>query len=402
MKPALRNGLLIAGALALIAGIVLWWRANYVQVERTRHLPPRGEASYNPLYALKIALRNAGVRAESRQRLRLGEIALGAHDTVLILNDPRTLSRADTDGLFAWVTRGGHLLVRMPPAERSGEEIRSGQLLWTLKLRPLPEDRDCMRLAPPPGTKPAPPEAAADAAAAASHRAAKRGDEDDDWPLFCSSARFTMDGVEPRVAWGDLDHGYVYARVGYGEGTVDVLADFDFLTGQLLEQRPYSAFTRQLLQPNWKQGTVHLIYAASMPPLWQLLLDKAWMAWLPLALALLAWLWMRVQRFGPLRPTPESGRRALLEHVQATGEHLWRYGRAPMLHAAMRDRFLARLRRRDPLAAALDGDAQAAAIAERTGVPAADVAYALQSPRPNDAADFRLRIARLIQLRLKL
>src|SRR3546814_3831009 len=80
------------------------------------------------------------------------------------------------------------------------------------------------------------------------------------------------------------------------------------------------------------------------------------MAWLPALLALAAWLWMRTQRFGPRLPSPEPARRALLEHVQASGEHLWRYGRASALYAAVREVFMARLRRRDPLAAALDID----------------------------------------------
>src|SRR5690606_31771029 len=168
------------------------------------------------------------------------------------------------------------------------------------------------------------------------------------------------------------------------------------------EQPAFAALARQLLQPGWKRGTVHLVYAADMPPLWRLLLERAWMAWLPALLALAAWLWMRTRRFGPLRPSPEPGRRALLEHVQAGGEHLWRYGRASALYAAVREVFIARLRRRDPLAAALDGRAQAEAIARRTGAPVADIERALQTPRPNDGADFRHRIARLLQLRQQL
>src|SRR5690606_15900087 len=216
--------------------------------------------------------------------------------------------------------------------------------------------------------------------------------------VFCGGTRFSMLGVEPLHAWGDLDNGYAYARLARGAGTVDVAADFHFLTNGPLEQPAFAALARQLLQPGWKRGTVHLVYAADMPPLWRLLLERAWMAWLPALLALAAWLWMRTRRFGPLRPSPEPGRRALLEHVQASGEHLWRYGRASALYAAVRDVFMARLRRRDPLAAALDGRAQAEAIARRTGATVADVETALQTPRPNDGADFRHRIARLLQL----
>ncbi|MFC3716029.1 DUF4350 domain-containing protein [Luteimonas soli] len=381
MKVSGRNVLLVAVGLLVAAVVAGWWLYNYEYVETEVDLPPRGEARYNPLYALRLALQAAGVEATSRQRLQLDEVPLGVHDTVLVLSDPRTLSPEDVDGLLAWVEGGGHLLVRTPPLER-GDATRAGALLDALQLRLL-SSRECTRFA------------------------AQADDDDGEksssgWYAFCARTRFAMLGVEPLQSWGDLDKGYVYARLAHGSGTVDVLADLGFLTNGALEQPGPTALARQLLQPGWKRGTVHLVYAANMPSLWRLLLETAWMAWLPALLTLAAWLWMRTQRFGPPLPSPEPARRALLEHVQASGEHLWRYGRASVLHAAVREVFMARLRRRDPLAAALDGRAQAEAIAHRTGATVADIEHALQVPRPRDGADFRQRIARLLQLRQQL
>lgn len=375
MKPA-RPQLAIGAAVLLAIGLIAaWWWHTYERVERTIDLPPRGEASYNPLYALKIALQAEGLRAESRQRLRLREIPPGPRDTVLILNDPRTLSQRDVVGLLDWVDGGGHLIVRVPPPDRGSAVARPGLLFAMLRLKVLPLPSDCMPLLVP---------------------------REPQHVEFCGGARFGMNGVDPVLSWGDLINGYVYVRLAHGAGRIDVLSDLDFLTNAKLKDGPHIALTRQLLQPNYGAGIVHLVYAASMPPLWRLLLDRAWMAMLPLLLALLAWLWMRMQRSGPRLPSPIGERRSLLEHVQASGEHLYRYGRAYALHAAALDAFLVRLRRRDPLAAALDGPAQASAIAERTGLSVAEVSSALQSPRPNDAADFRLRIARLVQMRNRL
>jgi hypothetical protein len=139
-----------------------------------------------------------------------------------------------------------------------------------------------------------------------------------------------------------------------------------------------------------------------MPPLWRLLLDHAWRVLLPLLLALLVWLWMRAERLGPLRPSPSHDRRSLLEHVQASGDHLYRYGRRATLYSAAHEAFLRQLRRRDPYAAALEGPAQIDAIAARTGLTSADVEAALRYPRSGDAKDFVLRIAKLFQLRQRL
>jgi len=392
MRLSGRNVGLVVLGLLVVAAATAWWTYNYEYVETEVTLRPRGEASYNPLYALKLALQAGGAQARSRQRLQLGDVSLGARDTVLVLNDPRTLPVEDVNGLLDWVADGGHLLVRTPPLER-GEATRAGELLDALQLRPMPS-YECMRIAPP--TR------ANSKRRDGNETHATNATKPDAAFAFCGGTRFTMLGVEPLHAWGDLDNGYVYARLAHGEGTVDVVADFNFLTNTSLERPAFSALARQLLQPGWKRGTVHLVYAANMPSLWRLLLETAWMAWLPALLALAGWLWMRTQRFGPRLPSPEPARRALLEHVQASGEHLWRYGRASALYAAVREVFMARLRRRDPLAAALDGRAQAEAIARRTGAPLADIEQALQTPRPNDGADFRHRIARLLQLRQQL
>src|SRR3546814_12846382 len=117
MKVSGRNVVLVAVGLLVVAVATAWWLYNYEYVETEVDLPPRGEARYNPLYALRLALQADGVHATSRQRLQLDEVSLGARDTVLVLSDPRTLSPEDVDGLLAWVEGGGHLLVRTPPLE---------------------------------------------------------------------------------------------------------------------------------------------------------------------------------------------------------------------------------------------------------------------------------------------
>ncbi|MGY1410604.1 DUF4350 domain-containing protein [Luteimonas sp. A611] len=369
----LRPLALLALAVAAMALLAAWWNHSYHRVPETRALPPAGEAAYNPLYALKLALRADGVDAQSRQRLDLANHRPGRRDTVVLLGDPRTLAARDIDALLDWVDAGGHLLVTTPRAAR-GSAVRAPELLERLGLELKAGRSRCEALHVP---------------------GQERHIE------FCNGTRF-IPRVDPQASWGDFEAGFVHARLARGEGLVDVLAQADFMENQGLREVPHLALTRQLLAPNYGHGRIHLVYAADVPPLWRLLLERAWMAWLPLLLALLAWLWMRVQRVGPALPPPPAERRSLLEHVQASGEHLRRHGLSSLLHGAMRDAFLARLRRRDPLAAALEGVAQAEAIAARTGLPAPDIEHALRSPRPRDAGDFRLRVARLVEMRKRL
>ncbi|MBA3928767.1 hypothetical protein J2X02_002992 [Pseudoxanthomonas japonensis] len=399
MTSARRNGRVVGATLVVVLVVLallgLWFRHTFHRVEKTLHLPPSGEAAYNPLYALAKTLEADGVKVNARQRLMLDDNALAAGDTLLLFNDPRALSPPEAERLLAWVEEGGHLLIRTPlyaPGEDTmGPDAPQSAMLDLLSAWLVDETPSCVDF---------------------------QVEGEDHHVEFCRGRRFAFDGVVPELAWGDLQHGYVYARVAAGKGRVDVLADFDFMANTAtrsfmqetldappvggLRDGPHRALARQVLAPNYRQGTMHLVYAAEMPSLWRTLFLRGWMVWAPLLLALAAWLWMRMQRFGPPLPSPAGERRSLLEHVRASGEHLYRYGRGVMLYSAVRQAFLARLRRRDPVAAALSGDAQVAAIADRTGQPADRIRTALNVPASHDRQGFRDRISLLIQLRNRL
>lgn len=376
---------------AVVAAATAWFLHTHHRVEKVLYLPPHGEAGYNPLYALKRTLQADGVKVESRQRLNLADHALGPRDTLLLYNDPRTLSPPDARRLLDWVASGGHLLVRTPAFAGDGKAPYS-DLMDELGVVPMTDEAECEPF---------------------------QVEGEGHHVEFCHGRRFGFDEVEPELAWGDFAAGFVYARMAHGEGHVDVLADFDFLlNGQAdpglfggdptkppeggLRDGPHRALARQILAPNYGRGSVHLVYAAQMPSLFRRILSEGWMVWSPLLIALLAWLWMRMQRFGPEWPAPVAERRSLLEHVRASGEHLFRYGRGVLLYGAVRNAFLARLRRRDPVAAALTGEPQVAAIAERFGLSENIVRTALQTPAGHDKQAFRDRISTLIQLRNRL
>ncbi len=361
---------------AVLVGAVLLWRSAFVKVEREIDLPPIGEAAYNPLYALKKSLENAGQKVDSRQRLDLGQMTLGPRDTLLMVGDGSQLGARDTETLLSWVSRGGHLVLAAPEFEERSKPGSQRTALDRLGVIALDATEPCMRFV---------------------YRNV-------DTSLFCGGPRFAAANDAAVIAHlrDAADQGEVYARLRHGYGSADVVSDLGFLANDGLENAANAAFARQLLQPNYGSGTVHLIYRADVPPIWRLLLERGWPVWAPLLIALFAWLWARMQRFGPLLPSPALARRSLVEHVRAAGEHALRYGRGPVLYQSVRDAFEARLRRRDPLAAALSGAAQWEAIAARASMPVDQVQDALQPPKAGDNADLRLRISLLIRLRNRL
>ncbi|SEM41424.1 protein of unknown function [Pseudoxanthomonas sp. GM95] len=377
------GSILLGGGLFVFV-FIAWFVHNFERVERTVALPPIGEAAWNPLYLLKQTLHADGIKAESRPRFNQPVSALGPHDTLVLLDDPRYLNAARADELLGWVERGGHLVVRTPPGAQLSKH-ESLPLLDALGLEAM-DQGECEKFQVP---------------------------GEDEHVEFCGDRRFVFAEVEPELSWGNLRDGYVYARLKHGRGHVDVLADVDFLGNGRpalaempardgLRDVPHQVLARQILAPNYGKGTVHLVYAVQMPSLWRTLVERGWPVWAPLLLALFGGLWASAQRFGPLQPAPAAARRSLLEHVRASGEHLYRYGKGALLYAAARQAFLARLRRRDPVAAALTGEAQAAALAERFGLPAARLQRALQVPSSRERRDFADRISLLMHMRNRL
>ncbi|MEN5070947.1 DUF4350 domain-containing protein [Stenotrophomonas sp. TWI1183] len=382
---------LLVGLVLLVIAVplaILFLR-THERVTEVERLPPQGEASYNPLYVLGQALRADGLTVQSRPRLDLTRMPLAPGDTVVLLQDSAEVPAPAVAALMAWVARGGHLIVRTPPIGK--DEARNGPLLEALGVDSEGHESDCQPF---------------------------HVRDDPQHVEFCNGRRFAVappTGITLERGWGD-EESRVFARLRHGHGRIDVLADMAFMHGKGrpnpavppnaanaivdgLHDKAHRDLTRYVLAPNHGKGTMWLVYASRPPSLWNRVFYLGWPVWAPLLLALLGWLWQRAQRLGSELPSPPAERRSLLEHIRASGEHLLRFGKAPLLYDAVRRAFLARLRRRSPTAAALAGEAQVHAIATLLQWSHARVQTALTPPAAHDVAGLRDRIRLLIQMR---
>ncbi len=367
--------MIVAGAL-LVAALVAWWFHGMHRVTEWVDLPVRGEATWNRLYPLQKALRASGRSAQSRRRLQLELTPLGERDTVVMLQDTLGLQADETYDLLDWVEGGGHLVVALPQGDadldRDGGEPTLTEILGVQRRKRGDDGNDCLRFSAP---------------------GVAKSEE-----LFCYDPRFDLSQGAPVFGLRDPAGGWVMARVAHGKGSVDVLSSMQLVQRNAVESPVRAWLIAQLLAPNDGHGAFHLVYEPGLPSLWMVLLRKGWMAWAPALLGLIAWLWLRAQRVGPLLPGHVRQRRSLIEHVTASGELLWRFRRGDLLYQAVRARFIAKLRRRDPIAATQPDALQAEMIAAATGVSAGAIQRALQAPPAGDAHALRERIALLIDL----
>ena len=365
MKRSLGIAALVAALLALGTW---WWLDNFewapLEVER----PLRGEARYNAFFALRKALEAQGREVTARGALDTGLDTLGEGDLVVLGTDVRTLGTRQVDDLLAYLERGGRLVFDVP----GGDEERGGPLLEAFDLATTSRS-GCIEM---------------------------RVDADAAKQAPCVRARYFRLGDDAResLEWqlGD-DEDPAFARGAYGDGTWLAAGTLAFLKNEGLDE--HAAFAWQVLAPVLGDGRVHLVYATDVPPLHVLLLRHGWTVVVPLALALLAWLWSRTGRLGPVLPVASTRRRALLEHVNAAGELAYRRGRVQALHAAVRRGVLAHLHRYDPALAALEPEPMAQALASRHALPVDAVRAALGAQVPSTPQHFVATIRTLMTIK---
>jgi hypothetical protein len=378
-----------AGVLTLLfaAGWLLFPKL-FREVTDELPLPPTGEAAYNPLYALKLTLLAHGDAVSSWPNLAAATRQLGRRDALLLYDRPEAMTQPQAMHLLEWVRAGGHLV--MPGPSSVGTP---GPLAAALGLRAVE---------PPEEVKPSKGDdlfSGCDVLNVPTAPATAKKPVG----IYLCEPRFlaTLPGFQ--MSGGDERRGYRFARRALGEGMVTV-AQVDYLDNEGLRADVPAAreLAYQLLAPSFGRGRFHLVYSAEVPSLFRLLVDNAWMVLLPLVLALAAWLALRGQRFGSLQPAPEPRRRALLEHVHASGEFAWRRHRAAALHAAVLRLFQQRMQRRAPELFALSGEAQGKAIADATKLSPARVREALRPQGLQHPNAYTQSIATLLLMRSRL
>jgi hypothetical protein len=128
---------------------------THERVTQLEHLPPQGEASYNPLYVLGQALRADGLTVQSQPRLDLARMPLQPGDTLVLLQDSAEVPAPAATALMAWVARGGHLIVRTPPVGKEAVRLISenggfqGELQGTIeRINPQVRQREVLSTDP--------------------------------------------------------------------------------------------------------------------------------------------------------------------------------------------------------------------------------------------------------------
>lgn len=218
------------------------------------------------------------------------------------------------------------------------------------------------------------------------------------YPLALEADNTALDSAAgaPQPLWSD-DDGLTVRGYAEGHGLVVFLSHAYFDHNTL---RRYDHAELLLALARLHPGPVTIVRQLRLPTWYGALWRAAWPFLCALALLLALLLWRALRRFGPLLPEAARPRRALLEHIDASGNWLWQAngGRELLLDAARRltdDT----LRRRAPALAQLDLSQRIAALARQHGYPIADLRLALADMPARRPPLFTRQIELLQQLR---
>lgn len=185
----------------------------------------------------------------------------------------------------------------------------------------------------------------------------------------------------------------------YGKGRVVIVAE-NYFNNSTLGNYDHAEFLLGLADLNRRSATVTFIQRVDVASWYRILWAAVPYTIVSLGIFLTLLAWAVARRFGPLVAEPDDRRRALMEHVDASGRWLWKseHGRIIMLEAARRvtERVLAR---RAPELRKLTVEQKIAQLAESCKMSVAQIERALLDAPARVPIEFTQQIQSLQQLR---
>jgi hypothetical protein len=362
----------------------------------------------NPLYAATRLLEKHGHDVAIAGTLAEALRSAPPDGTLILSDNGGVVTRGQADRLFAWVERGNTLIVRpkwsgrtsfyacgeqgraVPPKNGTHDDADTDPVgtEYGLELAHMVRHKAPPGDEPPPATKNAEPPCLAKLTLAGMT-----------YPLQLDVDRFALQSFDDHSAptSGDdsLDAVRIYPR---GAGRVVFIAQNYFDNSQLAWY-DHAELLLGLTELGTKRH-VYIVQHLDMPKWYEALWWQFRDGIIGAACLLTLLLWLAVRRFGPMLPDPAPERRALLEHIDASGRWLWKIpaGRDLLLGAARNsvERLLAR---RLPALLRLPPVERAREVARLCQLSADDVIAALIEPAAKAPVAFTRQIHTLSQLR---
>lgn len=426
----------LLSALGIVLILAVWagWSQQYVKVSVLENLGYTSAARHDPWLAAEQFLTRSGSQVQRINDIHLALQAAGPEDVIFLLND-FGIPAARADALTDWLHQGGHLVMvatevwddEQNPTDafldRFGVRLHDSEIHFDAEAINARFEETLNRK----------PEDAGGEAATAPDSNTTTGEEDQAEPVDVADDDDTVPSTSGNecgytrtphitsVRYGDGEaymdlyltpwltledtsgNATLAARKGpnpilqydIGEGLLTVMNEYTHWHNDQIDDYDHAFFLWWLAT---EDNTNWLVTDAESQPLLVLLWHSSRYLLLSLLVLLLAWLYRRAVRFGPLQDDPDLDRRSLLEHLRADMAFQWRHQRAQRSIYLLRDDIL----QHASLKATREPEATQtpwALLAERSGLTPLQVEQAMSAEIPHRDTDFVDLVSRLQTIR---
>lgn len=386
-------------ALAALLAAGAWCWQHYMESYRYPRDEVSKAAQENPMLAATRLLRQHGHRVDTVASMSMLALDTLPDGILLVGANQGQLTPPQARRLLQWVRRGNTLITTAkfgrPARKTDTPAVDPDPLAGRLKLT-ADIDKALNRLCNPDDQSAAPVR-----------------DKKPSWSrIECYTApgrnyALTLDTERVSLQTGaaapvplsaDRD-GHAVAVYAEGRGRLVVMA-INFFDNRRLPRYDHADLLLELGALAAPGSRVQIVQRLDILPWYRALWQQFDLAIVSLALGLALLLWRAVLRFGPLLPAPQPRRRALLEHINASGRWLWQApGGRDTLLAAARLATTDLMQRRAPDVLRLAPEAQAQHLAGPCRLAADDIRRALHDDAARQAPDFARQISTLQTLR---
>jgi hypothetical protein len=348
VRDNVKTALLLVFLLAILGSLGwLWFEDNFERREKQLRGSMSIDARRNPMLAAEMFLTRLGLTVKSRSGREYLLQPPEERGLLLVRDLGPPLTEPALTNLLDWVEQGGHLLAA-PSAQMQAGGKDGLMEKFGVNLRFVEDEEvETQQLDLP--------------------------DLADQLDIELGiKRRFEVDESSPAV--GPLVNEPGFLMFPWGDGSVTLISDSDLFTNNRIGEHDHAPLLAHLAAD---ETHVWLLHSAPMPSLLSLIWRSAPQLMLALALLGVVSVWWMSRNSGPKLAISKSGRRDLLEHLQASAEFAWRNDLKGGLLEGARHQVEKRWLSAHPVLLQLDAEARCEWLAKRTGLNATAIFRAL-------------------------
>ena len=354
--------------LTIIALLVVFFKTFFVKYEKEISSMPSIEAIKNPFLAAERFLVQTGKNAQSLSDRRLLIKLPSENDLIIINRFGGNLPEDREEMLIAWIKKGGNLIIT---ADRLWDEklLKTGNnLLDRYNIRPKRQsEQKCdeksileLELGLEIGQK----------------RLAN---------VSFTINKFLVDADDIAEKKYFSKNGNHIVQISIGQGKLIVLSDNEFLKNRSIGKNDHAYFLADLAR---NRSKIWLVYSNNMPSLLSLLWSNASYFMICAFILLLLCILRLNLKSGPLMPENNNSSRNLMEHLEASGNYLFKLNKCEGMLKKIQKSTERSLTEKFLFTTQKTNSEKSSLIAKRTDIPPETIHNALFNDIIEDERDF--------------